>query len=783
MSDSGDFELLDFQSRAARQIADRFELLNSDEDRPTFTAKYPVPYFQALSALTGAGKTAILAEAVAEMAAGMVPPPIVFWISRLTSVVSQTVTAMSTGGRYATLIPGFVVAWLDDLTPEEITSGNAPLMVMSTVSYWNQDKDDSNLTVHTVKEDVWGGTPWGFFEKRLWADGQRRPLIVVYDEAQNLTDPQTKTLMSLRPDAFLVASATMTLRAQLQQVMTRLKEGGWVEAVISDAPGSPSRCLVTGVPNSVVVDAGLVKREVVIGGYDTTMETMVDSMLAEMKVAADAADAEETGFQPRAIYVSQTNVDADTGTTENVHRPFSQRRAPPILIWRHLVSKGVKPDTIAVYCDLKFDKEHLPPKDLQLFAGADKDFDKFTAHGFTHIIFNQALQEGWDDPQVAFAYIDKTMGSTTAVEQVIGRVLRQAGAKHYSDPLLNRGTFYIRLDSRQQFKPILETVQSRIGSGKGGVDIKVSASLGGTPKDRHLPKKDLSVPKVYVTSEQAALDMDDVIKTLPNYLAGGPDTEGAGHKEIGIVIVGQAGAVIAAETVLAHSNRVTARWIIRREMRTLHPRALMALDDTDHRFDAMVDRTSLAANQLRIIGTKLVGAFIDGSSLRIEPREMHKVGPINAKESNSTHYNNALHDAYDINGLEKRIADAIDDIGLTWCRNPENGGWSIPMLDTAGTFNFFPDFLVWNGNTIFALDPKGGHILAGQAWRKVLSVQKGAKGPRVLTRLISEDNWTDEPKQIGKGGFTVFTWDTTVGKLKSKHYTDVDKAVRGALKP
>jgi hypothetical protein len=104
---------------------------------------------------------------------------------------------------------------------------------------------------------------------------------------------------------------------------------------------------------------------------------------------------------------------------------------------------------------------------------------------------------------------------------------------------------------------------------------------------------------VYVTSEQAALDMDDVIKLLPNYLPGGPDAEGAGYKEIGTVLVGEAFSAAAIESVLAHSNRVTARWIIHREIRTLHPRALLALDDTDHRFDATVDRTSLAAELLR----------------------------------------------------------------------------------------------------------------------------------------------------------------------------------------
>jgi hypothetical protein len=33
----------------------------------------------------------------------------------------------------------------------------------------------------------------------------------------------------------------------------------------------------------------------------------------------------------------------------------------------------------------------------------------FSAGNYKHIIFNLSLQEGWDDPACAFAYIDKSM--------------------------------------------------------------------------------------------------------------------------------------------------------------------------------------------------------------------------------------------------------------------------------------------------------------------------------------------------------------------------------------
>ena len=51
-------------------------------------------------------------------------------------------------------------------------------------------------------------------ELRLTEDGTRRPLIVVYDEAQNLSDLQTNLLLELEPTAFLLASATLRFPAR-----------------------------------------------------------------------------------------------------------------------------------------------------------------------------------------------------------------------------------------------------------------------------------------------------------------------------------------------------------------------------------------------------------------------------------------------------------------------------------------------------------------------------------------------------------------------------------------
>jgi type III restriction enzyme len=55
----------------------------------------------------------------------------------------------------------------------------------------------------------------------------------------------------------------------------------------------------------------------------------------------------------------------------------------------------VKPENIAVYCDLKFSRDYPKPPEFNLFAGGgEKKYQEFTSGNFQHIIFNLGLQEG-----------------------------------------------------------------------------------------------------------------------------------------------------------------------------------------------------------------------------------------------------------------------------------------------------------------------------------------------------------------------------------------------------
>ena len=92
-------DLLPYQSRAADQIARRFATLRDDPERPMETKNWETPFYQALSAITGSGKTAILADAVTQIRTQLEVEPIVLWVSKAKAGVEQTFANLSPGGK------------------------------------------------------------------------------------------------------------------------------------------------------------------------------------------------------------------------------------------------------------------------------------------------------------------------------------------------------------------------------------------------------------------------------------------------------------------------------------------------------------------------------------------------------------------------------------------------------------------------------------------------------------------------------------------------------------
>lgn len=790
-------ELKPFQVRAAKQIADRYAYFAGHPYRPRYKGTLPRPFYQALSAITGAGKTPVLAEAVTLMRMHMGVEPIVFWMSKAKSVVQQTYTNFSSGGKYTEIVDAFRVIRAGQLEPTLIADGGSPLIVLATTGLFNnKEQADGALNIYKKDQDLFGDqSPWERLIARD-AGGVRRPLIIVYDEGHNLSEQQTQILAELEPEAYLLASATLKLPAIFAKTVLAPQKD-WVEeageeeagaeqfallkAVDDDGKPDASAFAITAVDSNAVIKAELIKTSIQFDGTTAPMERCLDDLYDRLQLIEQEIDARALGFVPKAIYVCKTNI-TDDGDKDDHTKPFEHRNAPPIRIWRYLVEqKKVDPAKVAIYADLKF-AEGNKPEAVNLFSKGESDFDEFQAGHFQHIIFNQGLQEGWDDPACYLGYIDKSMGSQIKVEQIIGRVLRQYDAKHYDAQLLNNAHFFLRVDKKNVFTESIEAVRAKLQESGAAIEI-VQTYGGGEGGSEDLgPKKDVKVVlhHVHADADDAVEAIAELVAKFPTFNEGEIDTQGDAHRKTETVDIANPGKEGGQDWMASgHANRVRLRWLVGNAIRARSRAALAVVDLKAAKFDVRVEAGSNAAAAADSLAREIVSTYYQLTSLVYESEREFTFSTMRVPKKAQA-FENSFYERYaGLNKFEAPFAAALDKVGLTWHRNPSNGGFRIPLLSEGDSASFSPDFLVWKGKLVFCLDTKGAHLLTDAVARKLFDIQDEGT-TKLLTRFVSEGKQTAIGGKAIKGGFTV--WKMKGGSPAPIHVSTIDQAVKESLK-
>lgn len=789
------FNLKVFQSESAALMAARYAYFANHPERPWKGKKAPRPFFQALAALTGAGKTPILAEAVTRMRAHLTSEPIIFWMSKAKSVVAQTYTNFSAGGKYSSLLDDFRVVNVSQLTPHCIGDGSTPLIILATTGLFNnKEQSEGSLNIYKQDADLFGNeSPWERLISRK-AGGQRRPLFIVYDEGHNLSEQQSDILAELEPEAYLLASATLKLPDSFNKAVIQHMVGWFEEltdktvlvplqALDDSGRKDPQRFITTSVRSDKVVDAQLVKKAVQFDGSTAPMEKCLDDLMGRYAQISTEIDARGLGFKPKAIYVCKTNI-GDDGEKDDHTKPFEHRKAPPIRIWRNLVEvHGINPDEIAIYANLTFDGNNKPDE-VNLFSKGDKDFDEFTAGDYKHIIFNLSLQEGWDDPACYLAYVDKSMGSSIQVEQIIGRVLRQYGAEHYDLPLLNSAHFFLRVDNESVFTDAINGVKAKLKAEGAPIDIVNYYGGGDGGAEDLQPKDDADVElhQIYVESGAAREHIKSLIADFPNYSEGGLDAIGEAHQTTQVIdMTALAADNGAAEWVAqGHTNPVRLRWLVTTAIKSRSNRVLSVVDLKHPKFDVRVQAQSAADRNAVKLAADIVAAYYQLSDLFYETLNDFKFGTLRVPKSAPT-FTNGLYERYaGFNKFELPFAEELDKEGCTWHRNPSSGGFHIPLLSEGDTAAFYPDFVAWKGKNVYCLDTKGGHLLGEAVTRKLFDIKDHDGKVNVQVRFISEGNQKELRGKAIKGGYTV--WKMKSGAPTAVHVPTLNKAVSECLK-
>lgn len=754
-------DLKPYQTHASGALAAMIQEYPSDRMK----AKYDSETGKVLSllcrlrAITGAGKTPILA-----LTAKQLGNAIVLWTTNRGAIIAQTKANLSSGGKYSDLLPeGTNVYDLSEMGPEDWTdtmgAETGLTILLATVASFNQDSD--KLKIH---KDRNGTTHWKMLGG-IGPESRMRPLYVFYDEGHGATVNQFRRLRELKPKAFLLASAS-PLPDEFNDMIpgtTPVEKSASLE--LRTVP----------VSTSEVVAEGLLK----------TRLYLVDCNIAQADAVAEAntrweALATQFGRQNGEIPVACFIVN---GTERGVD------------IWEELVGLGVPASRIAVHLnkaeEVMRERRGMTNGLIDTYKGKKAPED-LKSEGYTHLIWNLTLREGWDEPMAYVAYIDDRGRSINDMVQKIGRFVRQPEAKPFDDPDLNSAYFYFNV-SDQEFELLIRNMQAEMTV--DGYEV-IAVKNAERPKTSRIvePKYEKTIPEFSVSFGDNIKRIDAIL--LEGVIPYSLEALQADGKITTIVVNTQTlieekalykvehrenNASISVFDFLINKLTSTDKRIEGRFTGTLSDEKKMR-QKMQFGSEALFDMTKRIASVRENLNAefRLVSKGKHSGTYTIRPfnlvsPDITNVTEILREKYRVRSYKNAVHAEYNgMNSFEVSIADALDATGLIWCRNPSQTGYSIPIAEFgAETENFYPDFLLWTEKEIWAIDPKGAHIKEGAVQSKLFDVT-GVPGVQIPVRvalvlegdhkLTAQEKWISDKKA---SGFTLIRRTTAGVRTKT----------------
>lgn len=757
-------DLKPFQERAAGELAAMIQDYPSERFKPRFDPDTGslLPFLCRLRAITGSGKTPMLALTARHLKTG-----VILWTTNRGAIISQTLSNLKPGGKYASLLPEnaqvFLLGEMSHPDWEEVVKSSDGLTVLlSTVAAFNQDGD--NLKIHANYKD--GLTRWEILAGK-GADKRKRPLYVFYDEGHGATERQFQKLRELDPKAFVLASAS-----PLPEDFADLLSG---KTAAEREKSLADRTVV--VPTKEVVKAGLLKDRLYFIDCDTAQADAVrEANTKWLELAEKFIDHSKI---PIACFiVNETSRGVD--------------------VWEHLVSLGVNPSKIAVHLDgardVIYDRRGASAGLIDTYTGkkpVDRSPDVLRSRGFTHIIWNMTLREGWDEPLAYVAYIDERGKSTTDIVQKIGRFVRQPDATPFENPDLNSAYFYFRV-SDEDFTNLIRQTQAEMET--DGYEVIGVSSGNRTRSSRPVPPRlEMTIPKIcpWFGDDIEALDKI-LLDNIP--LFDEEDLKAPGSVRTHVFEMATLEEDVSQRTEEEReSNDVITPWdYLSVRLAAIDSRII---NNDGSRFSAnlkhhkrMTQKMQYGSRAMETL-EKHIDLIREQLNEKLQlvtfPRDVHKVKSFNLISPDITgvsdsyrekyrvrQYKNSIHPEYNgMNAFEVKVADALDSLNYTWCRNPvgkDGYGIPIPVLGARTSF-FYPDFLLWTADEIVAIEPKGEHLFEGSVGLKLLDtsgIKKMEKPLRVI--FVLDGSYTykqgvlmEEPKK-GRDCFTLIR-RTSVG--------------------
>ncbi len=383
---------------------------------------------------TGGGKTLMAAHAITVLAQEWraTDAPIVVWLVPSDTIRSQTLKALQTAGHpyrealevsYGADVRVCVLEDLANIAPPDW--GKQAVVVVATIQSFRIDDTDKR-NVYSFSES---------FERHFKGAGEQR-LRVLHDlpdavvtavEAENDTTGVLRGFigqprwslanwLALHEPLLIVDEAHNTKTDKSFTALKRLNPSAILELTATPIPAKTN--VLYHVSAQELAAESMIKMPIALAEHPQGWQQAVFAAVQNQRaLEGEALKDEATGHgyvRPIVLFQAQNEND----------------EVPPAALRKHLE-----------------DELHIPKEQIKVATGDTKELDGLDLAArdcpVRFIITVQALREGWDCP---FAYVLcslQKLSSATAVEQLLGRVLRMPYASPRGREALNRAYAHV----------------------------------------------------------------------------------------------------------------------------------------------------------------------------------------------------------------------------------------------------------------------------------------------------------------------------------------------------
>ncbi len=444
------FTLKRFQQQALAALDDYLRAAALQGAQAAFTAKDGYPYHAAafgetpcvcLRIPTGGGKTLLAAHAVGRMARawpGLHAKPLALWLVPSDAIRTQTLAALASPGHAfrQALAAGcgddVRVCSLDDvaqLAPQDFDA-HAVVVVATLQSFRIEDTGQRNVYAFSeALEPHFRGVPpaalaalRGLPDALVTAEDAARALAGRDMLARFVGQPRWSLAnwLALRRPYVIVDEAHNAKTERSFEALQRLNPALILELTATPLPKRTN--VLFHVSAQQLQAEALLKLPVALMEHTRGWQAAVFDAVQTQRLLEAEAQQEEAGDGPnRGAYIR-----------------------PIVLLQAQNSGEPVNVEVLRAHL---LDKLHIPPEQVKVATGTQRELDGLDLNARTcpvrYIITVQALREGWDCP---FAYVlctVQSIRSATAVEQLLGRVLRMPYAARRTRPALNKAYAHV----------------------------------------------------------------------------------------------------------------------------------------------------------------------------------------------------------------------------------------------------------------------------------------------------------------------------------------------------